>query len=700
MNITRKIITSNSKLSSSLFLACFVHAGVLDANEDSLWAMSLEELGQVRVTTLATGTATPLDKAAAVATVITEEDIVAMGATDLDQVLETVPGLHVGRSSQTFPPKYNIRGITSQYNSQTLVLINGTPVTDLVFGNRNNVWGGMPVKSISRIEVIRGPGSAMYGADAFAGVINIITKSRKDINGTIGGVRKGSFDTSASWVEHGGSYDGFNISIVLEHETTDGWKEIVTRDAQSNLDDLFNTNASFAPGPVNTMKDMLDARIEIDYENSRLRLGYQGRSNVGTGPGLAQALDPNGRFGSERITADYTYTLKDLSPDWGVEGRLSYFYNTQDPEENPWIFPPGAFGGAFPDGFIGNPGYKIHNARFDINSTFRGLDKHLIRIGAGTFWGDVYETTETKNFNPDFSPRAGIEDVSDTEEVWLPEEDRTTYHAFIQDEWQFADNWQLTSGVRYDHYSDFGSTTNPRLALVWATTDSITTKLLYGKAFRAPSIAELYVTSNPISLGDKNLEPEEIDTYEFAFSQQLSSELSYTSNMYYYKIKDYISFQDIGSGAKQAQNFGKRNGYGFEIEADYKPSNTLRLLSNYAYQKSEDDKTDTDVGEAPNHQFYIRTEWSPEQNWMITPQLNWVGKQKRSNSDARTEALSSYTTVDLTIRQKNIVDKLDISLSVHNLFDRAVFEPSEAEGLVNDFPMAGRSLYAELAYTF
>lgn len=699
MNIKKTIFTQQVKLTTLFILASLLQANFAFADDESLWEMSLEELGQIRVTSLATGTATPLDKAAAVATVITEEDIIAMGATDLDQVLETVPGLHVGTSPILFTPKYNIRGISSQYTAQTLVLINGTPITDLVFGNRSNVWAGMPVKSISRIEIIRGPGSAMYGADAFAGVINIITKGRKDINGTIGGVRKGSFDTKASWIEHGGSYEGFNIGLTLEYETTDGWKEIVTRDAQSDID----PSVSFAPGPVNTMKEMLDARFDVEYENSRLRIGYQGRSNIGTGPGLAQALDPNGRFGSDRINADYTYTLQDLGPDWGLEGRISYFHNTQEAEENSWIFPPGAFGGAYPDGFIGNPGYKVDSARFDISSVFRGLDEHLIRFGTGAFWGDVFQTTESKNFNPDFSPRAGIEDVSDTAEVYLPEKDRTTYHAFIQDEWQFADNWQLTSGVRYDHYSDFGSTTNPRLALVWATTDSITTKLLYGKAFRAPSISELYVTSNPIALGDKNLKPEKIDTYELALSQQVSSSFRYTSNIYYYEIKDFISFETFDPntpGNKRAENFGERTGYGFEFEADYKPSNSVRILTNYAYQKSEDDKTNTDVGEAPNHQFYFRTEWKPKDNWLITPQLNWVGKQKRSNSDARTKALASYTTVDLTIRQLDIIDNLDISLSVHNFFDKSVFEPSEAGGLVNDFPMAGRSIYGEIAYKF
>jgi outer membrane cobalamin receptor len=110
------------------------------------------------------------------------------------------------------------------------MLINGIPVTSLVFGNRGNVWAGMPIKSIARVEVIRGPGSALYGADAFSGVINIITKKYDDLRGTQTGVRAGSFGTQAAWLTHGGSYHGVNIGFTLEAETTDGWKKIVEQD--------------------------------------------------------------------------------------------------------------------------------------------------------------------------------------------------------------------------------------------------------------------------------------------------------------------------------------------------------------------------------------------------------------------------------------------------------------------------------------
>jgi len=697
----KKFFGSSLPISSVLAVSMALASGAVGASNDSLWDMSLEELGKVRVTSLATGTKTPLDKAAAVATIITEDDIVAMGATDLDEILETVPGLHVGRSDQAFGPKYNMRGITSSYNPQTLVLINGIPITSLFTGNRSQVWAGMPVKSIERLEIIRGPGSAMHGADAFAGVINIITKTGENIHGTKAGARAGSFDTQAGWVEHGGSYGGFDIGFTFEYETTDGQREKIEQDFQTGLDAAFMTDASLAPGPVNTNKDMIESRLDVAYNNSRFRVGYQGRSDIGTGPGIAQALDSHGRFASQRFNADYTYTLNNLTPNWGVESRVSYYRGTQEVEEDILVLPKGTFGGAYPDGLIGNPELKEENARFDFNGTYRGFNDHILRLGTGAYWGDIFEVKESKNFNPDLSPKPGLEDVSGTSEVFLPEKDRSSYHFFLQDEWQLANNWLLTSGIRYDDYSDFGDTTNPRLALVWATTDNITTKFLYGRAFRAPSIAELFASGNPVALGNPDLSPETIDTYEIAFTQFISSQLLYSANIFYYQIDDYITFVGTGVGTQQAQNVGERVGHGAELEVDYNPINTLRLLANYAYQKSEDDKTNEDVGEAPNHQVYGRSEWEFMASWHFDAQVNWVGEQKRVLNDTRSP-VDDYVTVDMTFRKKEVWNSLALALSVRNVFDEDVYEasPGPVAAIPGDFPMAGRSVYGEVSYTF
>lgn len=691
----------------TLMLFCtLVPAGAnATGQEDSFWDTSLEELGQIRVVSIASGTETPLDKAAAITSVISAEDIAAMGATDLDQVLETVPGLHVNHSDQAFSPKYVFRGITTSFNPQALFLVNGIPVTTMMFGNRGNAWGGMPVKAIERIEVIRGPGSALYGADAYAGVINIITKTSIDLEDTVVGARLGSFGTHGGWIETGKQLDDVGISFILEYQATDGWRETIAHDDQTNFDIALGTSASLAPGPVNTSVDQLDARVDIGADNWRLRAGLQDRSDLGTGPGIAQALDPVGRYGSRRFNTDYSYRWQDVADGLDIEARVSYFNITQEPENNIVLYPPGSFGGTFPDGFIGSPGYKENQVRFDLSSIYRDLDKHRILSGIGAFWADLYEVTESKNFNPDFSPKGRVEDVSnDPDQVWMPEEERTNFYFFVQDEWQFAQNWQLVSGVRYDHYSDFGNTINPRAALIWATTDTITTKFLYGRAFRAPSLNELYAANNPVAGGNSDLDAETIDTFEIAFSHQATSQLLYGINLFYYKIDDLITAEPVsGPISTVYRNTGKRKGHGAEFETTYQALENLKIIANYAYQYATDNKTDRPAGEAPNHQIYGRAEWRAFSGWHFNTQINWVGEQRRISADTR-EPVDDYTTVDLTLRSEGLWRGLDMSLSVRNVFNEDTRDPSPYADPVplipGDFPMAGRNVVGELQYRF
>ncbi len=681
-------------------------SGLLEDNP--FWNIPLSQLGQISLTTLASGSSTPLDKAAAVVTVLTQEDIASIGATDIDHILETVPGLHVNHSEQALFSKYVFRGVTSTFNQQALMMINGVPVTALVIGNRGNVWGGMPIKAISRIEVIRGSGSALYGAEAFSGIINIETKNHSDIVNQAG-VRAGSFDAKGGWLEATTSDDGLHASVVFEYQQTDGWHETIEHDAQTNLDAVFGSHASFAPGEINAGNRQTDVRLELSTKDWTLRSGFQERSNLETGPGVAQAIDPQGEFASERFNVDFTYKLSDL----GIEGfdvdlRSSYYRDNQSAESNVLLFPPGAFGGAFPEGFIGNPGYKEEQARLDIKSLYQGFTQHRLQSGVGMYWGDLYDVSESKNFNADFSPKPeGVVDVSDdSDEVWLREEERNNWYVFVQDEWQFSKRWALTSGARYDHYSDFGGTINPRLALVWATTDAITTKFLYGRAFRAPSLNDLYSENNPVVLGNDRLNPEVIDTFEWVFGHTFNSKFNYSLNVFHYQITDLISATpnpDLTETRELLDNVGERKGYGGEFEFTYRPTDQVRLLANYAYQKSVDRDTNSNVGEAPNHQVYGRIEWQFKPGWHFTTQTNWVGEQKRVHGDNR-NPVDDYITLDMTIRALQLWSRVDFSFTVRNAFDATVKDPSPwskpTAPIENDIPWAGINMTGEMVYYF
>jgi len=309
------------------------------AQMDDLFEMDIEQLLKVKIVTIATGAKQTLIQAPAVATVITAHDIEAIGASDLDEVLETVPGLHVARSQEGYSPIYTIRGIGFNLsNPHVLMLINGIPLQELYSGNRSAIWGGMPVNNIARIEILRGPGSAIFGADAFAGVINIITKTSADINGTETGVRVGRFNTQDAWLLHGGSYHGMDLALALEYHDTEGSRQIVEEDAQTYYDHLFGTQASLAPGSVNLPRHNLDARVDVSREHWQLRIGYQGRHDFGLGAGTAQALDPVGRFSDERFNADLTYHHPKFSEHWDVTTQLSHLEKALKATQNQTLF--------------------------------------------------------------------------------------------------------------------------------------------------------------------------------------------------------------------------------------------------------------------------------------------------------------------------------------------------------------------------
>lgn len=662
--------------------------------------------GDKTTVSIATGNEQPLRRAPAVASVITAEDIAAMGATDLDEVLETVPGIHVSRNPSLYSPLWVIRGIHSQFNPQTLLLQNGVPMTTMFVGNKGNIWGGYPIENIARIEIIRGPGSALYGADAFAGVINIITKTADDLSGTEAGLRVGSFDTRRVWVRHGGKLGALDVAAYLSAGKTDGFKEVVTADAQTRNDRIFGTNASLAPGPVNVGYEAVDAHLDLAYGKWRLRSGYKLRDNLGSGAGVGSALDPVGKMKSERINSDLSWNDGHIAPDWGAGFTLSYLYYAQLVPDYLRLFPSGVTfpTGSFPSGMTGAPETWERQFRLSAFATYSGFTDHRMRFGVGHDDLNLYKTGEYKNFT--FTPGgvpipAGSVQLYTGNQAFMVPQQRKVNYLYAQDEWQLARDWALTAGVRHDRYSDFGTTTNPRVALVWDAALDLTAKLLYGQAFRAPAFNEQYSINNPVVRGNAALLPERIKTLEAAVSWQARRDLQTHLSLFSYQMKDIIRTvpnATPGTGATY-NNTGSQRGHGLEIELVWDPVRSLRFSGNYAYQHSTDETSNRDAGYAPHHHIYARADWRFSTGWMLSPQVNWVAQRNRAAGDARSP-VPDYTSMDLTLRTTRGKDQWDFSVTARNLFNADVREPTMAPGLVlpNDLPMARRAVYLQAIY--
>ncbi|OQW91888.1 MAG: hypothetical protein BWK79_15890, partial [Beggiatoa sp. IS2] len=346
-----------------------------------------------------------------------------------------------------------------------------------------------------------------------------------------------------------------------------------------------------------------------------------------------------------------------------------------------------------------------------ISAFYSGLSHHTLRLGIGYHDEDVHKIINWRNSGPSPSgqpipPGSPLIELTDTPYAPIPEKRRSNYYGFIQDEWNLASNWQLTTGLRYDYYTQSGSTFNPRLALVWQLDPRLSTKWLYGRAFRVAHLNELYALSSTIQQGNPDLAPEKMATWEWAFDYLLTEKTHLSLNMFTYQWDDIIDAYPLANTAiVMTQNGGEQKGRGFELEARWKLTSKMSLLANYAFQDTKD-SAGQEAANAPHHKGYLRSDWLIYPNWYLDAQIIWIADRPRGYGDPRPQ-IADYTTVDLTLRHKDIRRKhWDLALGVRNLFDEDVREPSpgpNARGVIaipNDFPLAGRNYFLELRYRF
>lgn len=670
--------------------------------------------GDQATISIATGSKQTLRRAPAVASVITAQDIQAMGAKDIDDVLETVPGLHVSRTAIRYASTYVFRGMFSgTTNSQVLLLQNGIPTTISYTGDKGYVWVGASVENIARIEIIRGPGSALYGADAYAGVINIITitKTAADTPGTELGSRVGSFNTKNAWIQHGGQWGAIDVAAYLNIGATDGIRKVIQADAQTLKDKTSGVApVSLAPGPLNTGYDMIDGSLNFAKDKWRLRANYKLRDQLGTGVGVSSALDPIGYNRSESVSGDLSWSDPAFARDWEVSFTAAGQHYSYLHPDNLQLYPAGTKFGAntFPNGLIGGPNSWDRQFRLSTNAIYSGFENHSLRLGFGHDHLDLYKTKTIKNNllnaagapTPDLAFNGGMAVDYTNRQPFITPHVRKVDYVYAQDEWNFARDWALTTGVRHDHYSDFGTTTNPRLAMVWDTTQDLTSKLLYGQAFRAPSFNEQYGI-NPVANGNPKLKPETIQTLEAAFTWQARHDAQINLSLFRYDARDIIRLgpNTVAGVGNIYTNIGRQTGSGAEFEAVWDTSNSVRLSGNYSYQQSIDEATHQDAGYAPRHHLYLRHDWRFANSWLSSTQINHIADRRRAVGDTRSN-VPDYTTLDITVRTADNNAPLGFAISVRNLLNANVREPSLAPGtaIPNDLPMAPRSFWLQTSY--
>lgn len=630
-----------------------VAAAAPDAATEMLLAASLDVLMSMPVT-ISTQSPVPVSKAPAVVTLITAEDIRATGTTNLMEILQTVPGLYVKTNLFGFKPLITFRGASGV---NVLLMINGSPVKDLIW-SPSIFWKGVPANQIERIEIIRGPGSALFGSDASAGVINVITKTAGTIDGSEAGLRTGGNGSTSTWLQHGSQWQGIDIALTADLSRTDGHDPFIAR-ARSNTFGIARYGY-----------DSEDLRLSLSKGHWRLMADYTRHGDVHIGLTGAAVLDPATRARDSLAGLALLYDNPGEPNDWGVSAELRY----RDMEYSS--------GNGFFEGLPGLTLNRMDSAERRLNAdasfTYRGWRSHAPRLGIGFQEQDLYAFRQFFDgvLQPLVAPRK-----------------RQTRYLFAQDVWQIAPDWELTAGVRHDHYSDFGSTTNPRLALVWQAAERLTAKLMYGQAFRAPSYQELYLltAANP---PNPALKPERSKTLEASVSWLASRDLRLGLNFYDFRRKDMIAPDVV---TLQYLNFPEFNTRGVEFEGQWQASDTLRLAGNFSQMKNEDvDNPLRDPG-IPTQQAYLRTDWRFLPKWHWNLQLNWFGRRPLVAGDPRHEQ-GSTTLINTTLRYF-YGSEWEFAASIRNLADTKTYDYS-SRTLWYNLPLPGRQAWAEVRFKF
>lgn len=642
---------------------------------------------------VATKRATPLRKAPAIASVITAEEIKNMGARNLMDVLKMVPG--IGVSINEFGRyMFEVRGIRTATSEKILVMIDGHRLNESYTGSAlANIYNDLPVENIKQIEIIRGPGSALYGANAFVAVINIVTKDAGDIKGVDVSATGGSFDTKKFNFLAGGSYEKLQVSGSIDYLNTNGPKLVIDKDR------FAGQSYTAAPGRTDQNLEKTDVFLKASYGNLTFKGQYVGKDR-GAYIGNAYALTDENFITFRNFWNELSYKQTITE---SLSSSLRLFFDQFEQDTKIELFPEGytnAFG-TFPDGVVGAPLLKNRTLGAELQFECELSDNNQLIFGGLYENIRQFDVRHFANFNPNtIAPLGSFQDITS---LWNFNEDarREIWAAFIQDEWDIRDNINITAGVRYDHYSEFGDTFNPRVGVVWGFMENADLKLLYGQAFRAPNFVELYNANNPTVIGNKNLKPEKIRTYEAAvgyrFTDNFRIDLDYFTNL----IDDLIARDASVSPAQYANKEGARiRGIEVELTGNYSASDYWKL--SYTYQEPKDSNTKQRLHSVPSQRATASLNYGLSRYLISHIDVLWTGSRPRASGDTRGK-MPHYTTVDLNLIAKNIYKNLEIKGSVHNLFDKKYKDPDTSGSLnriPNDFPREGISALVTVSYKF
>ncbi|HJV22253.1 MAG TPA: TonB-dependent receptor [Holophagaceae bacterium] len=665
-----------------------------------LQQLSMEELLNVKLT-VASRTETTVAEAPSVVSVFTAEDIRRMGARDLRDVLRTVPGFELGVRGQLGYTEFGLRGVITDNTEKIRILLDGVPVNENLEGSGTIIFGEMGLDNVQQIEIIRGPGSALYGTNAFVGVVSIITKDAAGSGAsTTVSAQGGTFNTKEGSVLTGWSGPRLRISAYLHFLETDGPSSPVAQDSLSGSP--LNSGISLAGTPrgrTQEFRRQLSTQLKADYRGLYFN-GVFVNTHKGPYLGTLFAVNEHSDAHPSQMQGTLGYTFRP-SEDWVVEPKA---YVLQYKVDNRWNDAPDGYQAPNPAGGTFNytqGSYQINRATqstrgLELKATWNSPFAQKVVFGASVEEERLYHIENFANV-----PGYGLDNMIPTPSIMRKAPVRTLTSAFLQDQWMPTATLGVTGGLRMDRYSDAGTSVTPRLAVVYHP-GGFHLKAMYGEAFRAPTFVESYLyvplPSGGFLLGREGNKPERIKTGELEAGVRFGDSLLWRVILFENRITNLLRFVPT-AGNLEYQNLSDVTVIrGVESEWTATLRTGLSAFLNVSGQSSRNEATGERLVGMANWRANVGFNATIAERLNVNASLNVVGRRERAKGDLRPD-LKGYQVLDLALTFTP-VPNLDLSLTAHNALDADQRYAAVSYPMPGDFPAAGRAVQGGIRWRF
>lgn len=687
--MTNKRTVYGKKLLTAAVLASMLSGGELAFAEETLPLYTLDA-----VVVTATRTENDVKNVPASTQIITSSDIKKSGATNVRDAITDFANITMTKKKRGSGHEIIIRGMSTD---KSLIMVNGHRVSNEAdasgLGNANAL-DRVNINDIQKIEIVKGPSSALYGSEAMGGVINIITKTSVEPSVSTG--LELTTDNTNHWWHFDSGRQG-RISATVDARVSKEKRQMADKDPTSNN---YGTARTYNASLNYYFSDNNYLNFYTDYFSQHLK-NDRGTPSLKSlsesmGPILLKGqamIDGEGHVFYKQKNYGMSWNGKTARNEWQIQAYMSQFDWSENSHQKVLQTVPGrdpmsqrAF-----DAYIRS---KYDTYDFDENQntlwaiegrdTLTINDQHKLTFGAEYTKNKVEGTTLGENGDNAFTVTQNGTSKKRSEKVF------TTYSAYLQDEMNYG-KWFIVPAVRYDHNSSYGSHTSPKLGVTYKARDNFRIKANYGKGFKAPTVLQLYYDLNRIMgqkedgtpnwqhvTGNPNLKPETSTSWDIGVEGE--SGKAYGSLIYFdTDVDDLISTARIGVdenghtlsryiNVEQARIKGVENTLGYRFNSKWE----IKVNSTWLNAKDTSNHSDLPQRSKLSQIYALSFDDGKERGWGFTLWDEFCYKYATPVDAGRSVTAGpkkTFNTLNFSITGKVNKDTRFYG-SVRNIFDK------------------------------